>query len=55
MVSWRPSEDTKIIKILVGPNFLEPGKAGLGTDDEVFVEMGTLNMETGRSRRRVKV
>jgi hypothetical protein len=35
MRPWRPSEDTKVIEILLGPDFHEPGKAR--TVDDIFV------------------
>ena len=56
MRPWRPSEDTKVIEVLLGPDFLEPGKARLRTGDDVFVRDGNaFNVRDGRSGRRVEV
>ena len=53
---WRPPEDTKIIEVLLGPDFLEPGKTGLRTVDDVFVrDRNAFNIGNSRSRRRVEV
>jgi hypothetical protein len=52
----RPSEDTKVIEILLGPDFLEPGKARLRTVDVIFLRDGnTFNVSNGKSGRRVEV
>ena len=56
MRPWRPSEDTKVIEVLLGPDFFEPGKARLRTGDDVFVRDGkAFNVKNGRSERRVEV
>ena len=50
------SEDMTVIEILLGPEFLEPGKARLRTIDDVFVKDGnTFNIRNGRSGRCVEV
>ena len=38
MRPWRPSENTKVIEILLGPDFHEPGKTR--TVDDAFVRDG---------------
>ena len=39
--NMRP-EDTKVIEVLLGPDFLKPGKASLRTGDENFERDGNL-------------
>ena len=56
MRPWRPSEDTKMIEVLLRPDFLEPGKAGLRTADDIFMRDGNaFDIRNGRSRRCVQV
>jgi hypothetical protein len=46
----------KIIEVLLGPDLLEPGKAGLRTVDNVFVrDKNAFKIGNSRSRRRVEV
>jgi hypothetical protein len=53
---WDHGEDMKIIEVLLGPDLLEPGKAGLRTVDDVFVrDKNAFNIGDSRSRRHVEV